>query len=531
MIAQLLLCIFIQSSFAGSSNEVSSSIKEPDFHAFSSGPFEEQNPDDPPDPDDPYIIYGNDESDGFSDAVAISLYQDSVHPFIPSGSINGYINDIGDVDYFLISSQNSLLYLSFSCNKNLDFEIYKKIDASCYLMMDLPSINTFDTVIIEPGNDYYFCIRANDFLTGRYSITFNEKVIDESNSYIHIEYSSAGTFSKYELLSFDFSNLSDSGSYVYSNPNPFGFSEIFLSTVGGSNKVRQFYDDHGTPGIYDSNGNYSVGYYPSDPDASRVFYIDPNDDDRRELISNSYPSTATAFTYGWLRKSTVSASPIGGSSFFVNPSLAITAAHMLVGLSQNLGGYIDRFNLLPACDCTFDSGNGQFAESELPLANGKYSVSDAYFPLKYLVNAYANTSLSDYDWAILKVNEKVSPQAGHGRSYVGLKYGSDVSSLPLVSIGYPANYYNDVCDDFCIAPRLAPTYVKCLSSQGFMDSINAKTFGTTQIDLSSGNSGGPLLDVSNSIPYAVGLTSGNNGFRNVFTRVVKGTVGLLGELL
>ena len=47
----------------------------------------------------------------------------------------------------------------------------------------------------------------------------------------------------------------------------------------------------------------------------------------------------------------------------------------------------------------------------------------------------------------------------------------------------------------------------------------------------AGNSSGSLLDTSASYPYAVGLTSGNNGSGNVFTRIVKETVGLVGELL
>ena len=538
MIVQLFLCIFLQSSLAGNSSGGSFANGEPDFRFFSSGSLEEQNegdptdPDNPIDPDEPYIVYGNDESDSFTDAVTVSLYNDPIHPNNIGGSISGYINDIGDLDYYLISSQSSLLYLSFACSKNLDFEIYKQMGTSWFFMMDLPLISTSDTVIIEPGSDYCFSVRANDFLTGRYAITISEKTINESDSYIHIEYSSlTGTFSKYELLSFDFSDLSDSGSLICSNPNPLGFSETYLSTIGGSDTVRQFYNDWDTPGIYDSNGNYSVGYYPSDPRALRNFYIDPGDDDRRELPSNSYPSTATAFTYGRLRKFDTSVNPVEGSSFFVSPSFAITAAHMLVGLRSDLGVYIDRLALLPACDCTFDGENGSFVESELPLTNGKYSVSDAFFPLKYLVNAFANTSKPDYDWAILKIGEKVSPQSGHGRSYVGLKYGSNVSSLPLISIGYPSNYYNDVCDEHCLAPKWAPTYVKNLSSQGIMDSIYARTFVTTKIDLSPGNSGGPLLDTSASYPYAVGLTSGNNGSGNVFTRIVKETVGLVGELL
>ena len=491
---------------------------EPPFTSFEKSvdfSLEEETPDEPDEPDDPYIVYDFDENSNF--AGAIQTYFNS--------TCYGLYHDLGDVDYYSISSVSSLTYLTFSTSISSDIALYKKINSTYYQTMSVSSVTTNDLFILEPGLDYYFEISSHSVYTGQYSFSYSSMTINTGNYYIHVIYNPITfLFVRYELIQRDYSSLPNKDANFFAYPNPNNATEVSTGSTGGSNSTYQFYNDWVpyTSGIYDISGtlSYEHGPYPNDRN------INVADDDRLALPNGTYPKIATAFIWGNEREGN---NWIRGSSFFIKDDLAMTAAHMVFHI-HNGGQWTQEYRLLPGFDSSIDHNNEVFSPEEFTITRGSYGVIGSYIPLNYLSCLYGETGgKRDYDWAILRTVEITPPQTGCERGYLGIAHDYYYPSYEYTSIGYPGCFYYDPISHSSSRPMI----VSCLSNKGqvLLCGDDNRQFCSTHIDISEGDSGGPLVGTYYGYVYAVGIVSGYDADHgNCFTRISKNAYGLIQEL-
>lgn len=441
---------------------------------------------------DRYIIYGDDESTSFSNALLIDA----------NGDYSYYFNDYEDDDYFNCSLSAGNI-IDVYCSKTIVLKIYKIIGSNYVPYYNESSYNG-EKIVIDSSTMYAIKITGPGNYTGRYSFKINSYDVDNflsNNNYVNVKYVNNHLLST-KLVTFnDLINLPSTGfkaAYYGSNNNV-----PFINDYYGDDLLRVYGNNASPHGellflgdelglVYDNNNHEQY---------------EPIFDNRCLFDYDTYLASACAFmqfsyTYPYSSTGFLSAT---GTSFFVDVNYAFAAAHMVFVQKGTTFSFATSINL-----STSKYGINVNSFYDIPCVELYIPYNYIYYRLGY--DSGTTESFRQYDWCVMKLNTNNIPST-YIHSYMGLKYPCD-TTLTYYNIGYPGYEYVTE-DDYVDIDD--PTRTKYIVSAGMSGAIYTNNgLITTYMDITKGNSGGPCLYKDNSnAGIAVGIVSGkadsNNG--------------------
>lgn len=419
-----------------------------------------------------YETYPFDESTYFTDATTIANF----------GTTQGVYNDLNDVDYFYLPSDNNSRFFHFTIDIGSSFSLYKKIGSAYYLMMNFPSISNLDLIFTEKNCDYYFKISANSNYTGFYIFNLSSATVNTNNYLIHAFYNSNNhNFAKFIIEYYNPINLPSSNIKCPNNTMSYSVS----TTYSINDYTRGYYDDADgyKSGIFNANNEHSVNY-----NFNYENNVNPADDNRKFTAFETYPSSSICFTTFRERLSTKDRK---ATSFFVDESVVMSTAHIIY--SPQLKCFCNNYFLCP------DYNSAHETQS---LNHGQYTITDAFFPLNFMIDSVNENPNRIDDWAVMVTDMLVEPISTFNHGYLGLKYNSStpdelrVYGYPILFRFFQNNLNPNQDGDF---------RDRCLTSAGSVILYNG--IYKTYIDVSHGNSGGPSVEFVDNEPFVRGIVS------------------------
>ena len=461
------------------------------------------------------LYIGDDESTGFADAVTFAC---------PS-TIVGFFNFRNDKDYWKIQTSYSCRLLTLSKGTDCSILIYQKYTSNN--VNYYKKVTGFGTsslggdIFLYKNVDYYFCVsQPNSSFIDAYSFNVSTSSASLDNAFLKISYTNDGAFSNYNVILRDYSNSNEYNEFCGNkessvNLNLSSSNSCYGHTAQGGQCYSYFQE--GYRGLFKDNwlpGN-------STDDEDRLFGYSYNN----LLDALYYPGISLFLLKFQTLLSNNSLEESRGTAFKVGNYL-MSSAHMMVRYSStiNLLDFSTYLTAFPGAD------SKQHTESLF----GSYHISKCYLPCEYIVNILDNDCKTKYDWCILELGTAiVMPQITTLNNYLGLKYDnySNNQTFNSRAYGYPvlvgwepfiARTQNDPLEDYDVRITTSCGQIKYLTSYQYFSS---------NIDLTSGNSGGPIceIDSQNNI-RVVGICSGWSESYNRITPINKINYSLLEEL-
>ena len=447
-----------------------------------------------------YIIYPNDESSSFSNAMSIN--KDVNYDF--------FFNDHNDVDFFACALSAGDI-ISIDCAGYLDIDIFK-YNGTDYLPYYLEPISNATKIVIEATTTYFFRV-TGPYSTGMYSFKVNSYTTSNYcsiNNYVRIHFSNERIVAS-QLVSFSgFSNLPSSG-FKNGYRGAYGGNSFAIDYSGGQS--LQNYASYNWNPDYIMNIGYN-GIF----NQNNVATGSPADDDRAVFSYTSYP--ASAIPYMVSTYLTNSPYENHATSFFVEEEYAFSAAHMVYDPATK--HFADQITLTTSKQ----PGNTNYV-FDIPCV-------ELYLPypfVYYASNTPSNPNVANYyDWCVMKLDVSIIP-ANYSHSFLGLSYPFD-ASLTYYNMGYPAYNYPVLTQTILLNdPNCLNQRILAGTSGGvYQQNSVLKTF----MDLTHGHSGGPCLyKGASNIGIATGIVSGNtgDGTGNIFAPVNPYNFGILAAYL
>lgn len=439
-----------------------------------------------------YIVYGNDESTCFADAITIST----------NTQYGFYFNNYYDEDYFncYLSAGD---IISVSCNKEYRLRIYKYVGPNLITYFSNDSYNG-DKIVFDSTGTYCFKVSELGSYTGKYYLQLNSFITANyanNNNYVNIKYHN-GLLQSTLLATFtDLFNLPTygykPGYYGSINNTPFvndyiGTELLRLYANNGSSYGSMLFTNEELGPVFDSNGYESYNIYNDD---RMVFNYDT-------YLASATPFMVSKYDYGRLLGNVYNTHYDRATSFFVDNNYAISAGHMVY--HPVLKRFTNEITLI-----TEKNPNNNL------LNMYEISCVELYIPYSFVYYHANNTGSNDYvrqfDWCIMKLNTSNIPST-YSHSYLGLQFPCD-TSLSYYNVGFPRYIYNPEnnatltndpeCNNFRI---LAGMSGSIFLNNGLIN---------TYMDITHGHSGGPCLyQEQNNTGVSVGIVSGktqNNG--------------------
>lgn len=448
-------------------------------------------------PEEPYIIYDNDESSSLSNAENISL----------NVQYSRMYNNRYDYDYFTISNISLGTFIKFENNRSSYITIYKSISsnsASVYTYSRI--VNSSEVFWLDEAASYTFVFCPSNLYTGPYQFKISSLSISQSdydNYFVHLGYTYNNSYIDHlPLINKDYSSKPSTNSRLgrrtQRNNVASNFEYSSSDKLSTSLKNLYFNIDVANTGIFNVYGENSNDF---------------NDDDRNILNYLAYPGDSVCCTqvtdsFNQTHKC---------SSYYVSDNYLMSASHILFNPSTNTYGNTNNITI--------------YQERHSEEYNGSYFISDSYAPLNYFYGRLNNIEYKQYDWCILKRGLQLSPESynNYVHGYLGLKYTNN-SYVCTRGLGYPLHY--------CLRVGSQVFYITEIKDEAVSYCV-LESYGNlyrTKNDLTGGMSGGPCaeIDLSTGSAYAVGTISGNELFSgscyNVCSKINKSNYNLLVDL-
>ncbi len=215
-------------------------------------------------------------------------------------------------------------------------------------------------------------------------------------------------------------------------------------------------------------------------------------DDNRELVSNTQVAPFSAIAY--IRAYYSADDYIESTGSMISPNAVLTAAHSLYNSSK--GGWPIRVEVTPAA-----YGSCYLVNPHAPY--GTATAREIVISLPF----FENGSVPQWDWGVIRLNSNVGNYSG----FLGFHYfDMNVSDLSVMIAGYPADLNNNLAT----RNQYKHSGLIYYDESSYVTLSNYGTYETRYfeffIDVTSGQSGSPILCYWEGAYQIIGILSGEN---------------------